>query len=104
MNTTVDQLATMPDGTERGMLFIFETERPLSFWMLNTIIPLDIVYIRGDGRIVKKYTMAPLETRLYPSVEPALYALEMRAGLLDTLGVGPGDLVEIPDSILKSPS
>jgi len=104
MQVTEDKLATLPDGTEPGMLFIFSAERPLSFWMFNTIIPLDIIYIRTDGVIVKKYTMAPLETRLYPSVEPAIFALEMRAGLLDTLGVGPGDSVEIPDSILKSPS
>jgi uncharacterized protein len=104
MRTTEDKLETLPDGTQRGMLFVFANERPLAFWMMNTIIPLDIIYIRADGRIVKKYTMAPLETRLYPSVEPALYALEMRAGLLDTLGVGPGDLVEIPESVLKSPS
>jgi len=97
MQVKAEQLAALPDGTNRGMLFVFPTERPLSFWMQNTITPLDIIYIRGDGHIVRKYTMAPLETRLYPSVEPAMYALEVRAGLLDELGIGPGDQVEIPD-------
>lgn len=102
MQVTEDRLAPLADGRQRGMLFVFSSERILSFWMLNTIIPLDIVYIRGDGQIVRKYTMAPLETRLYSSVEPALMALEVRAGLLDELGIGPGDRVEIPESVLKA--
>ncbi len=101
MRVTEDQLATLPGGVERGMLFIFSSEQMLAFWMLNTIIPLDIIYIRGDGQIVKKYTMAPQETRLYPSIEPAIYALEMRAGLLEQLNIGPGDHVEIPQGVLK---
>lgn len=101
MQTTTEELAPV-DGKQRGMLFVFQAEQILSFWMFNTIIPLDIVYIRADGEIVSKYTMAPLETRLYPSIEPALYALEMRAGLLDELGIGVGDRVEIPESVLKS--
>jgi len=101
MRVTQDQLSTLPDGVERGMLFIFSSEQMLAFWMLNTIIPLDIIYIRGDGQIVKKYTMAPQETRLYPSIEPAIYALEMRAGLLEQLNIGPGDHVEIPQGVLK---
>jgi uncharacterized membrane protein (UPF0127 family) len=101
MQTPEAELAPLPDGTQRGMLFIFPAERLLAFWMYSTIIPLDIIYIRGDGQIVRKYTMAPFETRLYPSVEPALMALEMRAGLLDELGVKPGDHVEIPESLLK---
>ncbi len=102
MQVTEQQLAPLQDGTQRGMLFVFSDERQLSFWMYNTIIPLDIGYIRADGEIVSKYTMAPLETRLYPSVEPAQFALELRAGLLDELGIGVGDHVELPDSVLKS--
>lgn len=101
MQTKESELAALPDGRQRGMLFIFHTEQPLAFWMYNTIIPLDIIYIRGDGQIVRKYTMAPLETRLYPSVEPALMALEMKAGLLDELGIQVGDHVEIPEALLK---
>ncbi len=97
MQVTAEQLAALPDGSHRGMLFVFTAERQLSFWMYNTITPLDIVYIRGDGVIVRKYTMAPLETRLYPSVEPAMYALEVRAGLFAELGIAPGDTVQIGD-------
>ncbi len=101
MNVEQHELDPLDDGTHRGMLFLFEEERPLSFWMRNTIIPLDIAYIRTDGTIVKTYTMAPLETRTYPSLEPAIYALEVRAGLFADLGIVTGDHVEIPDSILK---
>ena len=102
MQVTEGQLTPLQDGTQRGMLFVFSDERQLSFWMYNTIIPLDIAYIRADGEIVSRYTMAPLETRLYPSVEPAQFALEVRAGSLDELGIGAGDRVEIPDSVLKA--
>jgi uncharacterized protein len=102
MQVTEPQLAKLDDGAQRGMLFVFSDERQLSFWMYNTITALDIAYIRADGEIVSTYTMAPLETRLYPSVEPAQFALEVRFGLLAELGIGPGDRVEIPDSVLKT--
>jgi uncharacterized membrane protein (UPF0127 family) len=69
--------------------------------MFNTIIPLDIAYINAQGQIVKTYTMAPLETRTYPSLEPAQFALEVLAGTFEQLGIGVGDHVEIPDSVLK---
>jgi hypothetical protein len=101
MQVRDEELTPLPDGVRRGMLFVFPDEQPLSFWMYNTVIPLDIAYIRGDGEIVRTYTMAPLETRTYPSFEAATYALEMSAGLLNELGIGPGDHVEIPPSILK---
>ncbi len=83
------------------MLFLFDQEMVLSFWMSNTITALDIAYIAPDGRIVKTYTMAPLETRIYPSIEPAQFALEVRAGLFAELGIVAGTYVEIPDSLLK---
>ena len=102
MNVAQEEMAPLPDGAERGMLFIFEQEKPLSFWMKNTIIPLDIAYIRQDGRIVSTHTMAPLETRSYGSAAPAKYALEVSAGLFDKLGIGQGDHVEIPESVLKA--
>ena len=111
MNTPEEALAPIADPAgegqpdiQRGMLFIFRSEQILSFWMLNTIIPLDIAYINQDGEIVKTYTMAPLETRQYPSHEPAMFALEMRAGLLAELGIGLHDHVEIPEAVLKGGS
>jgi len=97
-----DSSRGLPAGTQRGMLFVFPDEQLRAFWMYNTIIPLDIAYVRGDGVIVKTYTMAPLETRTYPSVEPARFVLELRAGLLAELRIKPGDKVEIPESVLKA--
>lgn len=102
MNVTQEEIAPLPDGTERGMLFLFDREQFLSFWMKNTIIPLDIAYIRQDGQIVSIHTMAPLETRSYGSVAPAMYALEVSAGLFDRLGIQRGDHVEFPESLLKA--
>lgn len=102
MNVGEDELGPLPEGGHRGMLFIFPFEQPLSFWMKNTITPLDIAFIRDDGIIIKTYSMAPLETRQYPSVEPARFALEVKAGTFADLGIAAGDRVEIPDSLLKT--
>ena len=94
-----EQMQPLDDGTERGMLFIFDSERPLNFWMKDTIIPLDIAYTRSDGTIVKIHTMTPLDTRFnqYPSGEPARYALEVNAGVFAAKGISEGDIIEIPD-------
>jgi uncharacterized protein len=92
------------EGLERGMLFVFGREQPRSFWMRNTIIPLDIAFMRSDGQIVKTHTMPPLTTQLFPSVEPARYALEVNAGVFQRLGITEGDVAEIPDSLLKAAS
>ena len=96
MNVTESDLPT-----DRGMIFVFDQDRYLSFWMRNTIIPLDIAYIRSDGTIVKTYTMEPLNEEGYPSVEPARFALEVRAGQFAQKGIRMGDHVEIPPALLK---
>lgn len=99
MFVEAEQMQLLEDGSERGMLFIFEQERPRSFWMKDTFIPLDIAYARSDGTIVKIHTMTPLDTRFnqYPSGEPARYALEVNAGLFAAKRIGEGDVIEIPD-------
>lgn len=107
MFVTAEELAPISDDNggatlHRGMLFVFAYDHPLSFWMRNTITPLDIAYIRSDGLIVSTHTMAPLETRSYPSGEPAMYALEVLAGTFDDLGIAAGDHVEIPFTDLKA--
>ncbi len=99
MFVEAEQMQLLEDGTERGMLFIFEREQNLSFWMKDTFIPLDIAYARSDGTIVKIHTMTPLDTRFnqYPSGEPARVALEVNAGLFAAKGIVEGDVIEIPD-------
>lgn len=97
MNTTEAELPR-----DRGMLFLFAEDRYLSFWMRNTIIPLDIAYIRSDGTIVKTYTMKALDESGYPSIEPAQFALEVRAGEFAAHGIGRGDHVDIPQEVFNS--
>ena len=66
---------------DQGMLFVFATERILSFWMRNTFIPLDIAFINSGGKIVDIQYMEPLdESKQYISAAPGLYALEVNAG------------------------
>lgn len=86
---------------DRGMIFVFPHDRLLSFWMRNTIIPLDIAYIRSDGTIVKTHTMQPLDERGYSSIEPARFALEVRAGQFAQWGIRAGDHVELPAELFK---
>jgi uncharacterized membrane protein (UPF0127 family) len=85
------------------MIFVFDHEQHLSFWMKDTIIPLDIAYLDSDGTVVATHTMAPLDERpgQYPSGAPAQYAIEANAQLFRRIGLGAGDRVEIPSSLLK---
>jgi uncharacterized membrane protein (UPF0127 family) len=79
---------------DRGMLFDFPRPAPQAFWMSNTYIPLDILYIGDDGRIVSiaKNTQ-PLSEAPIPSGAPARGVLEINGGLSDRLGILPGDRV-----------
>jgi uncharacterized membrane protein (UPF0127 family) len=81
-----------------GMLFVFEGEQTLSFWMRDTLIPLSIAYIDAEGRIVDIQDMQPLDDVPpdYVSAEPAQYALEVNQGFFAERGVAVGDTVELP--------
>ena len=87
----------MPDN--EGMLFIFRTMEPRAFWMLNTRIPLDILYLDSELRIVAwSLDTPPCRTRncpTYPSVRPAQYVLEVNAGEMARLGVEIGDSITV---------
>jgi len=85
----------LPEG--RGMLFDFKTEQPVEFWMHNTYIPLDIIFIRGDGRILRIAENAtPLSDKHIPSGGPVRGVLEVIGGTARKLGIGPGDRVGHP--------
>ncbi len=85
-------------GEDRGMLFVFDSESTLSFWMRNTLIPLSVAYIDSEGRIVDIQKMEPLddEPPQYVSAEPAQYALEVNQGFFEERGVEVGDTVRLP--------
>ena len=80
-----------------GMLFVFEREQPLSFWMRNTLIPLSVAYIDSEGRIVDIQDMEPFDETSHPSAEPGQYALEVNQGFFAERGIEVGNEMEIPD-------
>ena len=88
---------SLPD--DAAMLFVFESESRLSFWMKNTLIPLDILYLDAAGIVVDIHTMLPepgvadSDLEQYPSAAFARYALEMNAGLTETYEFSVGDQV-----------
>jgi len=77
-----------------GMLFIFEDEDYLSFWMKNTMIPLSIAFINSDGVIVDIQDMEPYTTTPHVSKKPAQFALEVNQGWFKKHGVKVGDRVK----------
>ena len=85
----------LPEG--QGMLFDFHREQPTSFWMKNTYIPLDMIFIRGDGRILRiAENTEPLSEALVTSGGPVRAVLEVIAGTARKLGIAPGDRVAHP--------
>ncbi len=80
-----------------GMLFVYEEERQLSFWMKNTLIPLSVAYADSQGRIVDIQDMQPLDETPHPSAEPARYALEVNQGFFEEQGIRVGDRLVLPD-------
>jgi len=83
----------LADG--RGMIFIFETDQILSFWMKNTLIPLSIAYIASDGRIIDIKNMYPKDENSVSSSRSARYALEVPQGWFSRAGVKEGDIVDV---------
>ena len=82
----------LPEG--RGMLFHFQQDRPVEFWMHNTFISLDMIFITGDGRILRiAEKTEPFSDRLIPSGGPVRAVLEVIAGTARKDGLAPGDRV-----------
>ena len=83
---------------ERGMLFVYNDSEIRSFWMKNTLIPLDMLFIDEKGQIKKIRSAVPCETSVcesYGSEVPAKYVLEIRGGLAEEKGIKEGDRAEI---------
>ncbi|TNE63112.1 MAG: DUF192 domain-containing protein [Alphaproteobacteria bacterium] len=79
---------------DKGMLFVFEDAERLQFWMRNTLIPLDMIFIRQNGRIANIIESAEPQTDTpRPSKGRAIAVLELAGGRAAELGIGPGDLV-----------
>jgi uncharacterized membrane protein (UPF0127 family) len=86
---------SMPAG--HGMLFVFPDSQPRTFWMKNTLIPLDILFFDADRHLVTIQADAqPCKAdpcQLYPSNESARYVLELNAGTAAKLGARKGDVI-----------
>jgi uncharacterized protein len=81
-------------GADEGMLFPMQPPRLAAFWMRNTVIPLDIVYIGPDRRVLNIVAMAvPYDERPLPSEGPVSAVLELNGGRAAQLGIRPGDRV-----------
>ena len=85
----------LPEG--RGMLFDFKHDQPLAMWMKDTYIPLDMIFIRSDGSIVRiAENTTPHSTRTLTSGKPARAVLEVIGGSARKLGIEPGNKVLHP--------
>ena len=84
-----------------GMLFDFGIDQPLSFWMKNTYIPLQIAFINSRGVVEKIASMVPLSTNSVRTAENCRYALEVNDGWFDNHNVKVGATVAIPGASSK---
>ena len=98
---TPDELRTglmHRSSLEGGMLFVFNPPRTLSFWMKNTLIPLDMIFVSSAGEIVKiERDVPPCTTEICPSYGYVYgaYVVEVNAGFADARGISEGDRMEI---------
>jgi uncharacterized membrane protein (UPF0127 family) len=81
---------------DTGMIFPYDPPAAVTFWMKDTLVPLDIIFIRADGTIARISTAVPLSHDLVPSGEPIAVVLEIRGGRAAELGIREGDMVNWP--------
>ncbi|MEW6247599.1 MAG: DUF192 domain-containing protein [Nitrospirota bacterium] len=87
---------------DRGMLFAFSEPKPWTFWMKNTKVPLDIIWLDGKKRIVHIERNVPICTRTddscpqYQPTEDAMYVLEIAGGMADALKLQRGATLQFP--------
>ncbi|HEX7341923.1 MAG TPA: DUF192 domain-containing protein [Rhodanobacteraceae bacterium] len=90
-------------AANHGMLFVFAQQAQQTFWMKDTLIPLDILYFDKDRKLVSmQLDVPPCKTTpcpVYPSGKPALYVLELKAGTAVKIGANTGDMLTIKGRI-----
>ena len=86
-------------GDNQGMLFKFPQMEERAFWMKNTYISLDIIFVDNEYRIVNvQEGTKPLSTQSVPSTGPAQFVIEVNAGFCNKYGIQAGDIVSFMDS------
>ena len=83
-------------GPNEGMIFPYDPPQNAGFWMKNTLIPLDLVFIRADGTIARIATAVPHDETPVPAGEPVAAVLEIAGGRAAELGISEGDRVDWP--------
>ncbi len=81
---------------DHGMIFVFPDVAQRAFWMKNTRIPLDIVYVDELGKVVRVAQMKPFDESGVPSILPVKYAIELNVDTAKRLNITAGDVVRIP--------
>jgi uncharacterized membrane protein (UPF0127 family) len=89
---------------DQGMLFVFEQEGQHTFYMRNTLIPLSIAFIEGEGAVIEIEDMEPLTETLHSADEPYLYAIEANQGWFARNGIAAGSEVRIARTAPTGPS
>lgn len=107
-------IASTPEARERGLmfkekldknnglLFIWPDENPRSFWMKNTLIPLDLMFIPKDHKVVETASLEPCQTNpcsLYTSSASARYVIEVNKGFAEKNRIQNGDVFLLPESV-----
>jgi uncharacterized membrane protein (UPF0127 family) len=87
---------------DRGMLFIFDTPDTYSFWMHNTLIPLDIIYLDPAGKVVDIHHRKALDDTGMSPRDPARFVIELNAGVAEAIGLKIGDTIALPEKYLKA--
>ncbi|WP_404807373.1 DUF192 domain-containing protein [Loktanella gaetbuli] len=84
-------------GTMEGMIFVYDAPQPASFWMRNTLIPLDMIFAAEDGTISHIHPQAvPLDETPIFGGDNIKYVLEINGGLAQRLGIDAGDVLQHP--------
>lgn len=86
---------------DHGMIFVFPLQLELSFWMRNTPIDLDIIYLDRDRKVVSVKTMKAHDESTVSSDGPSTYAIELNAGEAAKLKVVAGQIIDLPASLAK---
>lgn len=108
-----DRLEILPDG---GMIFVYPDAAPRWFWMPNCLVDIDVIFLDAETRVTATHTMKAEPPRgagesvlayrarlpYYSSVSPAQYAIELKAGMIERLGVTVGDTIELETARLKA--
>jgi uncharacterized membrane protein (UPF0127 family) len=86
-------------GPRDGMIFVFDRDDHLAFWMKNTPTPLSIAFLSVDGKILQIQDMEPFSETIVRSRLSARYALEMRKGAFEELGISEGGTFTLPERL-----